>query len=103
MRFIRGCLLIAVPCFACHQPRDQQQPRDHQQHQHCRGRCKVSSACMRFICGYLLIDVPCFAFHQPRLDGTELATSAPPPRPAAATAAAPALPDEAHKYGAGAR
>ncbi|KAE8969215.1 hypothetical protein PR002_g27503 [Phytophthora rubi] len=21
MRFICGCLLIAVPCFACHQPR----------------------------------------------------------------------------------
>ncbi|KAE8952164.1 hypothetical protein PR002_g32757 [Phytophthora rubi] len=43
MRFICGCLLIAVPCFACHQPRDQQQQqqRRQQQQQHCRGRGKL--------------------------------------------------------------
>ncbi|KAE9294112.1 hypothetical protein PF001_g17930 [Phytophthora fragariae] len=68
MRFICGCLLIAVPCFACHQPRDQQQERRRQLQQHCRGRCKVSRACMRFICGCLLIAVPCFACHQPRVE-----------------------------------
>ncbi|KAE9314943.1 hypothetical protein PF008_g19363 [Phytophthora fragariae] len=51
MRFICGCLLIAVPCFACHQPRHHQQQlrrQQQQQQQHYRGRCKVSRACMWF-------------------------------------------------------
>ncbi|KAE9230998.1 hypothetical protein PF004_g10348 [Phytophthora fragariae] len=90
MRFICGYLLIDVPCFACHQPRDQQQQRyRQQQHYHCWGRCKPglvgnraghcssSGAGSSSIAG---VDAS-HAWKE-----AELATAAPPPRPAAAAA-----------------
>ncbi|KAE9071848.1 hypothetical protein PF001_g27872 [Phytophthora fragariae] len=88
MRFICSCLLIVVPCFACHQPR-----LEGSRAGHCstatttssggggsssiagRGTarwswCKVSRVCIcwRFLWVFILIAVPCFTCHQPRLE-----------------------------------